>query len=453
MNTEHALQLWKSSRSEGLPAADCTFVHLERLLHLERAPAAPAELDDPRLRLLVHAVIGAHGYSQLRPGKRRAPSAGARYPIDCLALTWRDGAPRLWMVTVEGGTVARLSDAYTEQVVQAIGAQPGEDHVVIVASLWKTIERYGLAGVRYTVYDAGHVLSNLTEFAHDEGQRLGLDLTLQARCVFRELPKQIVALHAVRLSSARPLPQHALAGLYWPAPDAGKPTVHVDPPSFSPLLARARRLFAQMSQALEGQVLPPCEATRQARRGVDWLEARRSVKGFAPRPATPPATLQALRDFLVPLFETAQRQYGVQLGLAHFVADDQGQYRLAAQVALRDPAAVPEAASGEAFVRACNGQAQARHAEAISVMFVQLEHLPPERRLAAISAAQTCIGVLSAEIYRHCALDQVGTTMLCGFSSQKLGELLGAQADWPLALHLYGRPDPAGFKSDISYLQ
>ncbi|MBA3279920.1 MAG: hypothetical protein H0U22_14665, partial [Geodermatophilaceae bacterium] len=199
MIAEHALQLWKYSVSEGLPQNDCTFVDFERLLHLELAAPEAARDLDPVVCALVHLVVGAYGFSDSRPGKRRAPSAGARYPVECLLLTWHGRTPRLWLVSLTCAGVIPMREAYAAQVARATHAQPGESSVIVVASLWKTIERYGLAGVRYTVYDAGHVLSNLAEFAHDEGTRLGLGLQCSARSVFRELSSNVVALYALRV--------------------------------------------------------------------------------------------------------------------------------------------------------------------------------------------------------------------------------------------------------------
>lgn len=453
MIAEQALQLWDGSRSEGLPSSDCTSVNFERLLHLELSAGEDRSTSDPMLRLLVHFVVGAHGYSSTRPGKRRAPSAGARYPVECLVLKWHEGEPQLLMVSLARCSVLRMSDALAAQVVRAVGAEPGEACIVVVASLWKTIERYGLAGVRYTVYDAGHVLSNLSEFALDEGQRLGLDLSTDTRCVFKELSGNIIALYAVRMA-CRPDALDAEAELHWPeqAP-AGLPA-HIDPPSFSPLLVRARSLFAAMAREVGGRDLPMCSLTRERRRslGTDWVEARRSVKGFSRPGPLEPAAAGHLQPFLGRLLQHAREAYSLQLGMACFLRQDDGSYALGQALSLRDGRPVP-VHSAEAFADACNGQSQVANAAAIAVLFVQLSHLDTAQRLQANAASQNCIGILSSEIYRYCAISGIGTTMLCGFSSEKINALLAGNADWPLALQLFGREDAAGIKSDTNYLQ
>ena len=451
MNTELALSLWKSSQSEGLPSSDCTSTTLERLLHLELSRGEDPDACEPALRLLAHCVVGASGYSDRRPGKRRVPSAGARYPVECLLLTWREAAPRAWLVSL-AGSVLRLSAGFAAQVARATRATPGESSVVVVASLWKTIERYGLAGVRYTVYDAGHVLSNLAEFAIDEGERLGLGLRVDVHSVFRELSNHVVALYAVRLNVDRPALLDAVRGWQWPVPTVPASAVNIDPPSFSPLLARARALIATMARDVGDRPLPLCSLTREPRRGFDWIEARRSVKGFSARPAAQVRSMQLqLRPFLRLLLEHAQATYGLVLGVALLERTSDNDYLLGDAVGLSatlDPSA---RLSAQALLDACNGQAQVVHAEALAILFVQLAHLPPAARLAVAAAAQNCIGILSAEIYRWCALERVGTTMLCGFSQQRVAELLDRGADWPLALHLFGDEDAAGVKSDTRY--
>ncbi len=338
MIAEHALTLWRNSLSEGLPQADCTFVQFERLLHLELRAAVPPDALEPAVRLLVHLVVAAYGYSDTRPGKRRSPSAGARYPVECLVLSWQGRSPQAWLVSLNCGGVRPLAEAFAAQVARAIHAQPGEASVVVVASLWKTIERYGLAGVRYTVYDAGHVLGNLSEFAHDESGRLDLDLDVQARSVFRELSNNVFALYALRLTAGRPLGSNELAALRWPqpAPQAATPPVHIDPPSFSPLLARARRLFATMGRELQDRPLPVCSPTRGRRASVPWLEARHSVKGFVPRPAAAERDSQHLRPFLLELFRQACQVHALDLGIAFFRRRDDGDYVFDAAVTLRD---------------------------------------------------------------------------------------------------------------------
>lgn len=455
MMAEQALQLWRNSLSEGLPQADCTFVEFERLLHLELRPAVPPEALAPPLRLLVHLVVAAYGYSDTRPGKRRSPSAGARYPVECLVLSWQGRSPQAWLVSLNRGGVRPVSDVFAAQVARATHAEPGEASVVVVASLWKTIERYGLAGVRYTVYDAGHVVGNLCEFAHDEGWRLDVELAVRARSVFRELSNNVFALYAVRLAGSRVLNDSELARLRWPraAPDAATPPVHIDPPSFSPLLARARRLFATMGRELQDRPLPVCSPTRGRRAGSAWLEARHSVKGFVPRPAAAERDSQHLRPFLLDLFRQACQVHALELGIAYFRRRDDGRYAFDGAVSLRDDNELAASHGGETFLDACNGQNQVPNAEGIAVLFVQLAHLPEDERLSAAAAAQSCIGLLSSEIYRYCALTGVGTTMLCGFSTERLAQVLGGNADWPLAVHLFGSGDAAGWKTDTSYLQ
>lgn len=451
MNTQHAVNLWKSSQSEGLPSSDCTSTTLERLLHLELSSGEDPDACDQSLRLLVHCAVGGSGYSDTRPGKRRVPSAGARYPVECLLLTWRDASPRVWLVSL-AGRVLRLSARFAAQVARATQAAPGESGVVVVASLWKTIERYGLAGVRYTVYDAGHVLSNLAEFAIDEGERLGLGLEVDARSVFRELSNHVFALYVVRLKVEQPSVLDDVRSLQWPAPMAPANSVNVDPPSFSPLLARARALIATMAHDVGDRPLALCSLTRARRRGFDWIEARQSAKGFAARPvAQMRGTQLHLRPFLRELLERAQATYGLVLGVATLERAPDGDYVLGDAVSLNSKPDSAILCPVHALLDACNGQAQVTHAEAVAVLFVQLVHLPPADRLAAAAAAQNCIGILSAEIYRWCALERVGTTMLCGFSHQLMSELLGGGADWPLALHLFGHEDTAGVKSDTSY--
>ena len=455
MTAEHALQLWRNSASEGLPQADCTLVQFERLLHLELRPPVPPEALQPAVRLLVHLVVAAYGYSDTRPGKRRSPSAGARYPVECLVLSWQARHPQAWLVSLNCGGVRPLGEAFAAQVARATHAEPGETCVVVVASLWKTIERYGLAGVRYSVYVAGHVVANLCVFAHDEGWRLDTELRVQARSVFRELSNNVFALYAVRVAAVRPFDGKALTALRWPqaAPAAATAPVHIDPPSFSPLLARARRLFATMGRELQDRPLPICSPTRGRRAGTDWLEARHSVKGFVPRPAAAERDSQHLRPFLLDLSRQACQVHALDLGLAYFRRRDDGHYSFDGAVCLRDDNELAASHGAQAFLEACNGQNQVPNAEGIAVLFVQLAHLPEDERLAAAAAAQSCIGLLSSEIYRYCAITGVGTTMLCGFSSQRLGELLAGNADWPLAVHLFGRGDAAGWKTDTHYLQ
>jgi hypothetical protein len=205
------------------------------------AGAAPA--DDANL--LGRLSDLAYGYRLTERGlSRRAPSAGAMYPIEVV-----------WLTQVAGRWVFRWFDARYQRCVDldgpadaaaaALWLGPGQHALLLVAVAWRTIQRYGVRGYRYTLLDAGNVLGNVAAAAVAAGAYVNLPEDVPHELLHRSLGlsrDELLLGVAVLNGDLRPTVPDLAPAAAPESLDTARLFGTEQPPIMAPALERVRRL-------------------------------------------------------------------------------------------------------------------------------------------------------------------------------------------------------------------
>jgi nitroreductase len=101
-------------------------------------------------------AYGYHDTSISLPRKRRAPSAGALYPTECLLV---DGeAQRAYYYSFETRQLVPMSTH--PLAASEVPIKVGQCAVLLLSCLWRSVRRYGVRGYRYALLDAACVAAN-----------------------------------------------------------------------------------------------------------------------------------------------------------------------------------------------------------------------------------------------------------------------------------------------------
>ena len=187
----------------------------------------------------------AYGYRVTPRGlSRRAPSAGAMYPIEMV-----------WLTQVAGRWVFRWFDARYQRCVDlaapadaaaaALWLVPGQHALLLCAVAWRTIQRYGVRGYRYTLLDAGNVLGNVAAVAVAAGAHVHLPEDVPHDLLHRDLGlSRDELLLGVAVLDGDPFPDPpVLAPAGTPESlDTARLFGTEQPPILAPALERVRRL-------------------------------------------------------------------------------------------------------------------------------------------------------------------------------------------------------------------
>jgi hypothetical protein len=129
----------------------------------------------------------AFGYRVTPRGlARRAPSAGAMYPIELVWITQVDGRWAFRYFDPRQQGCVDLGRA-AEQTAAALRLAPRQHALLPVAVAWRTAQRYGMRGYRYCVLDAGTVLGNVASVVVAAGAYIHLPDSIPHDLIHQEL--------------------------------------------------------------------------------------------------------------------------------------------------------------------------------------------------------------------------------------------------------------------------
>lgn len=409
------------------------------LLGAEVGSPAPGSREAPPD---VFAKIAAlcHGYSRPSDGNcrfRNAPSAGARYPIELLLADQEGG--RLYWYDLQAGefrNVGALNEA-------SDGGRGYEMHLAAV--LWRTVQRYGVRGLRYCLLDATAVASNVAELSFDFQGPRGLDIR-QSR---------LSDVTVSRCQSIRPL-----LSLKVDPHDPGFPEVEAtrplsaglfseQTPLLSPTMARVQRFYNLARETPRPFAVSPAAVSRGIRRPFDWLPGRRSAKSFTGEPLSEHA-FGRVHDFVRLYLDQDREANGDGLAAALIRMPAAG---ARARTTFVGRGLEVASASGriEQSSRGIAGNFQGQKiVETASLIVVVGVH--PQVRLLTDCAAfeHWCVraGLMMSDLYRFGYVEGIANTAIGGFSDKALQLLLGANGFFPIVAHAFGREGASRHKFD-----
>jgi hypothetical protein len=249
-------------------------------LTLRLGSAAAVDPDD----LLARLSDLAFGYRATPRGlARRAPSAGAMYPIEVAWIT-HDGSR--WVFRYFDALRRACIDAggSAQAAAEELELAPGQHALLLMGVAWRTIQRYGLRGYRYCLLDAGNVLGNVASVVVASGAKIHLPESVPHALIHQELNLSrdelllVVAVIDGELSSAIP----ALGeGVTAESFDKSRLFGTEQAPMLAPSMERIRRLHRL---ADPGRQHPLDFSTllggRGAEQAVEDIELRRSARSF-----------------------------------------------------------------------------------------------------------------------------------------------------------------------------
>jgi hypothetical protein len=391
---------------------------------------------------LARLLEWGYGYRRDNPCRRRAPSAGALYPCELLTIEhgtagWRcflydfRRHRRIWLPATDATAAARIMRLSRHQAA-----------VIVVAALWRSVQRYGARSYRYCALDAGHIMGNLSRVASrttgPPAWRVPAGPELPALLA---LPGSAVALAAGVFDVAgldvppAPLGSVGREAARAPGKASGLRDTQVpeETPLVSPQLLRVQRFHERVQACADALVAAPPGAPVAELFTI--LEARRSAKDFltvAPN-GLPPQPMAAVTEY----FTDAAPGAGQILPLA----TQRGWRRPAGTLTQADLSRIcvhQDLVSrvGAAFLLTCPSPGQ------------------PDGSFDHGEFLRACMraGMVSAELYRLATSLRLASTMIGGFLDSAM--LPACQPGrYPLALQVFGRPaDGARRKADAALM-
>lgn len=431
----------------------CAQVQLDTLL-LHPVPLAAATPEGRRrVEALASLLDAAYGY-RLHDGRltRHAPSAGARYPTEIVAVVRIDDRWRCAIYDFAGRAFHEAADERPGRDVAAfLELPPDAAFIGAVSVLWRTVQRYGMRGHRYCIVDAACVVSNLVEFARDAGD--DPVCVAPARCAaatrLMDLPASAPVVAGLRLDLARIGPP--AAPLPHPADALARLAVREETPSMSPILKRVELFHARSSlEAAEADYRP--SAVSAPIRPRLWAALRHSMKEGRAAPlgsqletdlirhlwtliAQPPAPGRGRLSF-------AYLRFSGTRGLEEAWRYDAG--AASAVTILRDAGC--EEIAGQCF----EGQGVIRAASSLVLVGPSRGDLSSHG--AYLDACHQA-GFAIAEFYRIAVALGIASTAIGGFSWKALSDYLLLPDFYPLMAHAFGRPSQPGGKQDTDAWQ
>lgn len=368
---------------------------------------------------LARMLEWAYGYRSGRGAGRRAPSAGGLYPCEVLTVEY---GPDGWVCYLyDFGRQMRigLPQADAGALARLLRLDETRAGVLVLAALWRTVQRYGARGYRYCALDAGQVLGNLSRVASAVGgqARWQAPPGTEVSSLTGLSGGAVVLAAGVIDIAAVDVPSPPGAGARDPG-DGGPPE---ETPLLSPQLLRVQRFHDQVEACAAASLETPSAATT----GDLFLalDTRRSAKDFlAAEPEDISAkALGAVQDFLS---EPSMRTAGTIIPVASETADER-------------PAG---ALSRAGLCRVCQRQELVSRADTAFLFTApRPEHAGGVLDHAEFLRACLYSGMVSSELYRLADGLGLASTMIGGFFDS---ELLGAAGPgrYPLALQVFGRP-------------
>jgi hypothetical protein len=402
----------------------------------------------PTLASLAAALDAAYGYqaspSHPRGIARRAPSAGALYPIEVLAIS--AGRVHHYAFWDRQLRHAHACDAHAAS--RALGLGADDLALVTVAVFWRTVQRYGVRGYRYCMLDAANVVSNLVEVISHGDHPPALELVAPSPRLARALalPPSVGVIRAVVVRAASRLSIDAALVPAWSPPARSVALEH--PPLMSPLLQRVATFHDRALDDAPSGVAMPRRASRAAA-----VVARRSAKAFTTAALSAShdhAICEALRRriAILPVAHGALTSYLVRLRVAGFAPSIEAISLGSGERA--EPVPAGSAAELAARVRAmCQDQGLAGEAAAVVITGIALHGLrdPGAARYRELLSE---VGHVGAELGMLAAERQLGTTTIGGFSDDAARALVGDAVWCPIAIQLFGQPGRHGYKLDAA---
>lgn len=407
-----------------------------------------------RLQDLQGLLEWAYGYkSSESPGQRRtrrAPSAGALYPIETFVVA-ETGAR--WQVLyydyASRGFYATSADG--SAVARKLELESGRAVILCIAVLWRTLQRYGVRGYRYCLLDAAHVAANLARAARAFDHEMELDPWLAGaeleNLLGLELEETLLlGLHYRRDSAAPPVampPTFAEATPTAPLPSE-------QPPLMSPVLHRAirfhRRTLGPFDRG-ERTIWPGNpESLDDLYR---WANERCSARDFTPSPVSREQyehmadVVRAGPVFSQPgpalhVYALTARVEGLTVGLGPVGRERDARWTLPGQSAAPLMRQLAQACQNQAIVAPC------AFAFVVATRKSELSALGHSVYRPLVLNA----GFLTAELYRQAVRNALGTTSIGGFSDEAVSRLVGDPTLTPIVVQIFGVSAQARDKVD-----
>jgi hypothetical protein len=431
----------------------CPVDPLRRFVRPERAVDAAA---CPRLQELQCLLEWAYGYRPPRAPHqrptRRAPSAGALYPIETFVVAWLAEGPRVLYYDFAGHCFYDTAADGTA-VARMLGLGPGRAAVLCVAVLWRTLQRYGARGYRYCLLDTAHVAANLGRVARACRHEVELDPWVCSRSLEQLLGLEcgealVLALHCRPGRGALPVPVPAGAAEFAPA----VPTMTEQPPLMCPVLQRTITFHRRTQLLFDVRWRAPWPG--RAGKPDDlyaWAAGRCSARQFTgaavPREQYERMAAVARRDPVLRghgpalyVYGITARVNGMPVGLGPLGREDSVAWALPATTSAELTRRLADVCQGQDIVRGC------AFALVVAARTGELAALGPLGYRPLVLDA----GFVTADLYHEAARRGLGTTTIGGFSDAAVARLLGDASLTPVVVQIFGELRAAAEKVDAA---
>lgn len=394
-------------------------------------------------------VYGYRNYAHdKRKTKRRSPSAGALYPIELLIITHIKGTPRLLYYDYRKHDFFLVDNADLHHWLNDYPLNDNESQIVFMSVFWRTVQKYGVRGFRYTYLDVAFILDNFCRLYDASAEPSSALITFpkddvsslfqfeEGECIlfFLSLKDNLPKLKpAERIEPLYTAPENALS--YVPCTstkfmrviDFYQKSLPPDPLRYSINMEKTHKHdIAYMYK---------------------YLEHRNSANAFFDG-AIAEDVYNEIKTAGTNCCQSIDKTLGITFSIISFITNVEG---VTAKIEnLADGTALEITNSTDfksSIVNACQNQEIMRNAAFVFILVVDVKRNSKWNYHQYIKSIITG-GMICSQLYHTCFQKKLGTTTIGGFSEELLRKIIGTTDLFPIVVQAFGNENSKQIKID-----
>lgn len=385
--------------------------------------------------------------------KRRTPSAGALYPTEAFLVLETEVGWQVLYYHFVSHQFYPVPVQKIDVIVDALGLTKGTEGILLISVLWRTVQRYGVRGYRYSLLDASHVAFNLVQNLESLGHQIQLTPQAPTLQLQRHLNLQfgeaLVLAFETRLGE---LNKNKLPPLKLPKLPKIQPNSIEHSPQLCPKL---QRVISFHSKTLK----PYFYKTRKLNKGSSvtpqelyaYVTKRFSAKGFTGEKVTLEQYDKIKKvakswSPTIPGFLNIIDVYALTIRVADIPV---GLFHLTCQNPILNIFGQTEAKFSNRIVEICQNQLFLQSAAFILIIGVPKSKILNSKHIVYQNTILNA-GFLCSALYQQALRYNLGTTSIGGYSDDDICNLIGDSSLYPIIVQAFGIPSYSGSKVDAA---
>lgn len=410
-----------------------------------------------QLHPLTELLEWIYGYRNIKHdnkrNKRRAPSAGGLYPNELLLLTYIDETWKLLYYSFEKHAFFFIRNMDKGEIGDLFLADRNKTHLFFISVLWKTVQKYGVRGFKYSLLDAGFIGCHLQHIYNKISPKEKIDLILGYQPIneFLPLKKGEEIMYSVSFLNNFKIEKKVSIPAFISVPDNCSYNEIV--PCLSTNMIRVMdisiKTFQHQAKRFDLNKLVPFVSSDCFKD----IENRLSANAF--KNESPETNcLEKIKDNFFKYAHQVSETFGINIHLGCIInkTTDKNNTIELYYTGSNKKLSIRSFDTSKRLQNACQKQVIMGNVAFAFVMFVVPMEIG-EWSYFNYSLSILASSFICSNLYFSAMKNQIGTTTIGGFSEKQLMELLEQKNILPIVVQAFGIADTAQLKIDALITQ